>query len=138
MKILVDTNIIIDLLAQRKEFYPEAASLFSRADKGEIQLFVSALSFANTHYILNRDLNSSESKKVLLQFKSLVSTINMSDKIVNLALADNLFKDFEDGIQYYSSMEEGVNLILSRNKKDFKNSSIPVMTAKEFIASNSI
>ena len=52
IRILVDTNIVIDILANQREFYPEAAELFSKADRGELSLYVSSLTFANTNYIL--------------------------------------------------------------------------------------
>jgi hypothetical protein len=58
----------------------------------------------------------------------------IDDKITELALSDDEFPDFEFGLQYYSAIENGIDNIITRNKKDFKNSQIPVMTAKKFIA----
>lgn len=53
-RLLIDTNIIIDLLSKRDKFYEEAADLFSRADKKELELTISSLTFANTNYILSK------------------------------------------------------------------------------------
>ena len=133
-RILIDTNIIIDLLARRKEFYNEAAALFSLADKRELQLTISALTFANTSYVLSKLSSPKEAKEILRKFKVLVEILSLNDKIIVLALSDNDFKDFEDGLQYYSAIENKIDVILSRNKKDFKNSKIPVLTAKEYLA----
>jgi len=133
--ILIDTNIVIDLLAKRKEFYDEAAALFSLSDKKEIKLYISSLTFANTNYVLSKQKSTKEAREILRKFKVLVNIINLDDKIIELALSDEAFSDFEDGLQYYSAIENNINLILTRNKKDFKNSKIPILNAKEFLAS---
>ncbi len=133
-RILVDTNIVIDLLAQRKEFYDEASELFSLADRKEINLTISSLTFANTNYILSKQKSPKQAREILRKFKVLVEVLNLNDKIIELALSDELFPDFEDGLQYYSAIENNVDMIVTRNKKDFKNSKIPVLTAREYLA----
>ena len=60
--------------------------------------------------------------------------MSLDDKITELALSDDSFLDFEDGLQYYSAIENQIDVIITRNKKDFKKSKIPVLTAKEFLA----
>lgn len=133
-RVLIDTNIVIDLLAMRKDFYGEAADLFSRADKKELVLAISALTFANTNYILTKLKSTKEAREILRKFKLLVEIVSLDEKITQLALSDDDFPDFEDGLQYYSAMENQIDIIITRNKKDFKNSKIPVLTAKEFMA----
>lgn len=133
-RLLVDTNIVIDLLSKRDEFYDEAADLFSRADKKELKLAISALTFANTNYILTKLKSAKESREILRKFKVLVELLSLDDKITELALSDTAFPDFEDGLQYYSAIENEIDIIITRNKKDFKNSKIPVLSAKEFLA----
>ena len=134
-RILIDTNIVIDLLAKREEFYNEAAELFSLSDKKEIKLHISSLTFANTNYVLSRQKSAKETREILRKFKVLVEVLNLDDKIIELALSDEKFSDFEDGLQYYSAIENDADLILTRNKKDFKNSKLPVLTTKEYLAS---
>lgn len=133
-RLLVDTNIVIDLLAKRERFYDEAADLFSRADKKELQLAISSLTFANTNYILSKLKSAKEAREILRKFKVLVELLSLDDKITELALSDDNFPDFEEGLQYYSAIENQIDVIITRNKKDFKNSIIPVLTAKEFLA----
>jgi predicted nucleic acid-binding protein len=133
-RLLIDTNIVIDLLAKREEFYTEAATLFSLADQKLITLTTSSLTFANTNYILSKLKNAKEARAILRKFKVLIETLSLDDKIVELALSDAKFTDFEDGLQYYTAIENNVEIIITRNKKDFKNSTIPVMTAKEYLA----
>lgn len=130
-KVFVDTNIVLDLLEKRKEFYREAQRLFTLADQGDVRLFVSALTIANTHYLLYKHLGM-EARKVLSKFKTLVNVLAVNDKILDLALASDL-TDFEDAIQYYSALEFQMDVIITRNKKDFKNSSLPIFTANEYL-----
>ena len=134
-KLLVDTNIVIDLLAKREPFYIEAAELFSLADKKQVYLYVNSLTFANTYYILNKNTDAKTARSVLRKFKTLIIVLNIDDKIIELSLNDSNFNDFEDAIQYYSALENDLNIILTRNLKDFKKSQLPVMTARQFINS---
>jgi len=131
-KILVDTNIVLDLLVKREEFYQEAQELFTLADHKDVKLYISSLTIANIHYILTRNLKSDETRKILIKFKVLVEVLPMTDKILELALVSD-FKDFEDAIQYHTALEHEMDLILTRNKKDFKKSVLPVLTAKEYL-----
>jgi predicted nucleic acid-binding protein len=131
-KIFVDTDIILDLLSKRVPFYIPSAMLFSLADKGHIKLFVSSLSFANLNYVLSRQYNASQARKLLLKFKTLVTVLAVNDKIIDLALSSD-FKDFEDGIQYFTAIENNLKTFLTRNLKDFKVAQIPVMTAEQFL-----
>lgn len=133
-RVLVDTNIVIDLLAERQPFYKEAAELFSLADEEKLFVAISSLTFANTNYVLTKLKSAREARVILRKFKVLVHILTLDDKITELALNDDEFPDFEDGLHYYSASENRMKAILTRNKNDFKNSKIPVLTAKEFLA----
>jgi len=130
--IFVDTNIIIDLLAKRELFYKDAQALFTLSDKKEIQLCISSLSFANAYYSIVKHHKDIDAKKYLAKFKVLVKVLPLEDKAIELALASD-FNDFEDGLQYFIAMDNESDIIITRNKKDFKNAKIPVMTAGEYI-----
>ncbi len=132
-KLFIDTNIVIDLLAERDPFYEDAAKLFSLSDKNKVKLSVSSLTFANTNYLLQKTNSASTAKEILRKFKILTAVLSLNDKIIDLALNDNGFGDFEDAIQYYSAIENSQEILITRNLKDFKTSKIPVMTASEFI-----
>lgn len=134
-KILVDTNIVLDLLAKREEFLTEAQELFTLSDQNKVKLYVSALTFANTYYILSQKLKLNDTRSVLRRFKVLVKVLPLNEKIINLSL-DSEFKDFEDAIQYYTGIENNIDIILTRNLKDFKLSRIPVLTARDYLKIN--
>lgn len=133
-QILIDTNIVLDLLARRMPFYTEAAELFSLADKKIIVLSLSSLSLANTHYVLARFKSESATRRILRKLKVLVSVLSFDEKIADLALNSD-FKDFEDAIQYFTAIENGQELIITRNMTGYRHSRLPVMTAREFIES---
>lgn len=130
--VFVDINIVIDLLQKRENFYQEAQELFTKADRKKLKLYISALTFTNTYYILSKYYSFSEAKKILSKFKVLVEVLPTTDKIIDLALASD-FNDFEDAIQFYTALESNLHVIITRNKKDFKNNLIPVFSAKEFL-----
>ena len=133
-KIFVDTDIILDLLAKREPFYKFAAEVFSEADQGNIQLFVSSLSFSNLNHLLSSQYSSNQARKKLQIFKTLVSVLAVNDKVVELALASE-FKDFKDGLQYFTATENSLRILLTRNLKDYKAAKISVMTANQYLKS---
>ncbi|WP_282775585.1 type II toxin-antitoxin system VapC family toxin [Phaeodactylibacter xiamenensis] len=132
-KLFIDTNIVLDLLGQRVPFYQDAAMLFSLADRKEVKLYVSSLSFANANYILSKLKSKEEARAILTRFKVLVEVLALDDKILELSLNDDAFSDFEDGLQYYTALENESDVIITRNLRDFKTSAIPVMTAGQYL-----
>lgn len=134
-KLFIDTNIVIDLLSRREPFFQESAKLFSLADKKKVELTVSSLTIANTSYTLLRQMDSNKAKSVLRKLRLIVKILPLDDKIVGLALNDETFSDFEDGLQHFTAIENNQEIIITRNLKDFKNSTIPAMTAQQFLES---
>lgn len=132
-KVLVDTNVVLDLLAKREPFYVQSLQIFSLADKNVVELVISTLSLVNAHYILNDAMKIKDPRSIVRKFKVLVTSFELNDKIVELALNDSNFKDFEDGIQYYTALESQCELIITRNLKDFRKSAIPVLSPKEYL-----
>ncbi|MBK8807529.1 MAG: PIN domain-containing protein [Bacteroidales bacterium] len=132
-KLFVDTNIVIDLLSRREPFFDEAAELFSLADRKQIEISVSSLTIANTSYALLRQMDSNKAKSVLRKLRLILTVLPLDDKVVGLALNDETFSDFEDGLQYFTAIEAEQELIITRNLKDFKSSKLPTMTARQFI-----
>ena len=131
-KVFVDTDIVLDLLGNREPFYSHSAQLFSEADKGKIRIHVSSLTFSNLNYILSRQYSVDQARKKLLKFKTLVTVLSVTDKVVELALSCD-FKDFEDGLQYFTAIENNLKTLLTRNLKDYKTADITVMTAEQFL-----
>ena len=132
-RVFVDTNIIIDMLGKRINFYEQSQDFFTYALDNTVEIFVSTLSFANTHYILSEQMKKPRVRNTLRKFKTLVTVATFDDKILELSLGDE-FKDFEDGIQYFIALENSCEVVVTRNKKDFRNSQIPILSPKEFLS----
>jgi predicted nucleic acid-binding protein len=133
-KVFIDTDIALDLLSERKPHYYPAAQLFTLADQDKLSIYVSSLSFSNLYYLLSRLYSQAESRRILSTFKILVKVLAVDDKIVDLSL-NSVFKDFEDAIQYYTATENQVDILLTRNLKDYKAARITVMTAEDYLLS---
>lgn len=131
-KVFVDTDIIYDLLGKRDPFYLAAAQLFTLADEGKVQIFISALSLANLHYLISKKRSAEEATEILRKFKVLVHVAPLNDKIIDLVL-NSEFSDFEDALQYYSALQNEIEVLLTRNLKDYRKAQITVLTAQDFI-----
>ena len=134
-KVFVDTNVALDLLEGREPFKVDAERLFSLADRGRVDAHVSSLSFANMHYVLRKHLGDARAAQVLRKFRSLVKVVSLDQGAVDFALQDQEFPDYEDALQYFSALQNGMDVIITRNLKHFKHTKIPCMTAGEFLRS---
>ena len=131
MKIFVDTNILVDLIADRKPFSKFAIQLFSKAEVGKLELYTSSHSIATTHYLLKKYVDEKELREVLFNLLEYLNIVAINLDILKKGLKSK-HKDFEDAIQIISAYSiEKMDCIVTRNIKDFKNSEIPVYTPDE-------
>ncbi len=128
----IDTDIVLDLLLARAPHFNPAARLFSLIESGKVRGHVSALTFANLHYVLRRALSGPETVRHLRKLRLLLHVAPLTDRVVDQALASE-FKDFEDALQNYTVSENGLNCLITRNKRDYKNAAVPVYTAEEYL-----
>ncbi len=131
-KLFLDTNIMLDFLGERIPFYTSIAKIMTLADCHEVEVCVSALSYANVNYFLTKYETSKIAKEKLKKFSMLSEIISVTAKTIELGL-NSKFEDFEDSLQYFCAIDGDADIILSRNQKDFKESKIPVMTAEEYL-----
>ena len=132
IEIFIDTDVLIDLLAERTPYYNDAAIIFSLADNGLIKIYISSLCFSNIHYIISKLKSKNESIKALRKLRILVNVLNVNANTIDSALNSD-FKDFEDAIQYFTALQNQVSMIITRNTKDYNVSQLPVKTPAEFI-----
>ena len=132
IKVYVDCDVVLDLLTQRDPFYLYAAEFFKHVENKKVKAFASPLIFTNVHYILRKSFSAKETKNKLLKLRLLLSLVSIDSHILDLALSSG-FKDFEDAVNYYAAIENNIPFFVTRNKKDYKKSQIPVYTAQEFI-----
>ena len=131
--IFLDTNVLIDFFADRKPFSIEAARLFNYSFKKKISIYISAVSYNNIYYILRQSCSHTETIKMLTELSEWTDIIDVSKDIINKSLKSD-FKDFEDAIQYNCAKSlNKIDFIVTRDTKDFKKSSLPILTPKEAV-----
>ena len=136
-KVFVDTDVILDLLAQRIPHFHFSAVLFTFAEMKKLELYTTPLILANTFYILRKQLGNDEAKKHLRKLRILLHIIDSSESVIDKALNSD-FADFEDAIQYYTALENKITLILTRNLRDYKKASVVVQTPEAFLVSQKL
>jgi len=127
MRIFIDTNVLIDLLCER-EGYEQAGHILALSDNPQCVLYTSVLSIANLAYILRKALYQSLNK-----LSNRLNISPMTQESFERALSLEA-SDFEDALQYYSALQADCEVIITRNKKDFKFSEIAVCSPDEFLA----
>ena len=131
--IFLDTNIVIDFLADRKPFSLFAAKLFNFSVLGKAKIFISAVSYNNIYYILRQSHSSAETVKLLDELSELTEIADVTKSIIKKSLKSD-FKDFEDAIQYNCALSLAkVDFIVTRDTKDFKKSTLSIMTSEEAV-----
>ena len=132
IRALIDTNVLLDHLAQRTSFYQDAATIFSMVDDGSMIGIVSSLSIVNCAYVLPKHYDG---KAVLEKIKEMLRIFTISNvDTTMLEDAANLTPyDYEDAVQYLSALPYRPDVIITRDKKGFNDFGILVMTPTEFV-----
>ena len=132
--LFLDTNVIIDVLANRQPFSNSAAKLFDLAEKGKLSLMISALSYSNIYYIIKKTCTNKEMISLLRDLESLTETLDVTKEIISKSLTSDL-KDFEDAIQYNTALAyKKVSAIVTRDVKDYKGSKLTILTPDEVLS----
>ena len=133
-RIFIDTNVMLDLLGERDPFYEPIAKIATLAEKEKLTMVASPISFATVNYFLSKYESSNIAREKLRKFKILTEICSIDERTIEKALNSSI-KDFEDALQYFGATESECEIIITRNGKDFKQSLLPIMTAKEFLSS---
>ena len=133
--LFIDTDIIIDFLTDRKPYSREAAIIFTLIEQKKLKGYASSLTFSNLYYVLRK---IEPHKKVLAKLDSIskmLTVLNVREQNIRDAIESG-FPNFEDSIQYFCALDcKRVEVIITRNTKDYKNSNLPVMTPGDFLKS---
>jgi len=132
-KLFVDSDVVIDFFTDREPHANPASKLFELNERGEIKLYLSAVSINNIYYITRRYLGHKNTLGVIEDLTEMTEILGTTKNEITQALKNN-FKDFEDSIQYSTALTiKGIEAILTRNIKDYKNSAIAVMTPLNYL-----
>jgi len=132
MKILLDTNIILDYALERSEFIENAREIMKLSYSRSLDAYISASSVTDIYYIVRK---SKSKEQALLFLQNILSFIDVAgvNKIIALQALNSNFNDFEDAMQNFSASNSGVEIIVTRNKQDFKTSQLQIFEPSEFI-----
>lgn len=132
-KLFVDSDVVIDFFTDRDPHANPASELFELNEQGNVRLYLSAISINNIYYIVMRFLGHKKALEVIEALSEMTEIVGTTKKEIIQALKNN-FADFEDSIQYSSALTiKDVDAIITRNIKDYRNSSIAVMTPLNFL-----
>jgi len=134
MRVFLDTNIVIDFYDKREKFYYPAAIIFDLAYKRKIQIYVSAITFVNAFFLLRKSYERDDLYHSMQGLASICEITDVDKNIIKRSLAEKR-KDFEDSVQYESSLPYEVDVIITRNKKDFKDFASNVQSPEDFLNS---
>jgi len=132
-KLFVDSDVVIDFFTDREPHANPASELFELNEQGNIKLYLSAVSINNIYYIVRRFLGHKKTLEVIETLTEMTEIVGTTKKEIIQALKNN-FTDYEDSVQYSSALTiKDLDVILTRNTKDYRNSSIAVMTPSNFL-----
>lgn len=133
MKVLIDTNIVLDLLLEREPFIESALSLFEQIEQGKLIGYIAATTITNIFYII-RKAESNEAAIAAVQRLLVGLQFCPVDRVVVTTALETGLKDFEDGIQLACATLNQLEAIVTRDLKDFSNASLPIWSIADALA----
>ncbi|MEG3868992.1 MULTISPECIES: PIN domain-containing protein [unclassified Microcoleus] len=132
MKILIDTNIIVDVALDREPFFSESDRILTFVEEAKIQGYISASTFSDLYYIIRRDRGRDWTLDFLRQLATFCQVATVDNSVISMALTCN-FKDFEDAIQYSTAVINRIDAIVTRNPRDFPVTTPRILTPNQLI-----
>jgi predicted nucleic acid-binding protein len=133
-KVLFDTNIILDIALKRTPFFQDANDLFILIDQKKITAYITATTITDIYFIAKKERGHEEAISFLENLLELVDVVGVDKEVIFHALSLKII-DFEDAIQISASELNRIDTIITRNKSDFRNTSLEVLTPKDFLKS---
>ena len=132
MRVLFDTNVVLDVLLERHPFSETAAAIFSGVEKGEIVGFLCATTITTIYYLVSKAFNRNKADECIKKLLNLFEIAAVNRPVLETARNLN-FKDFEDAVIYASAIHSGCNCVVTRNARDFSRTEISVFSPEEFL-----
>lgn len=134
MKLLIDANILLDVLQKREPYYQDSSTIWKLCETEQVQGFVSVLTLANIVYVMRKELTPRIIEEILEKLGLIFEFTELSTS--DLFLASRMkWDDFEDAMQSATAHRIHADFIITRNGKDFRESSVSALAPKEFLAS---
>ena len=132
MKILFDTNVILDLLLKRESFYVDAHALVAKVELGEIKGYLCATTITTIHYFLAKQEGKAKALQILNTLLKIFEVANVTRAVLEDAIEIDDY-DYEDAVLYKSAYYIGAHFIVTRDKKGFKKSTVPALLPDEML-----
>lgn len=132
-KILLDTNIILDIALKREPHFADSAILIKKLDEKNIFAFITATTITDIYYISKKAKNHNTAIKFIKNLLQVVDILGVNKEIILLSLQSEL-PDFENAVQLNSAELNSIKTAITRNKKDFKNTNLKIETPGEFLS----
>ncbi len=132
MKLFLDTNVVIDVIAAREPFVADSQAIFNLCETGKVQGSVSALTLCTLSYVLRKFVTPGTMRTKLREFRSVLTPIDLTVSLLDKAISSSI-SDFEDAVQFYTAVYSEVDYIITRNVKHFPQDNIPVLTPTNFL-----
>ncbi|MCR4954920.1 MAG: PIN domain-containing protein [Treponema sp.] len=133
MRVFYDSNVILDILLNRTEFVTDSTAALKLSEIKKVKGFISVVSLTDIFYLVTKNLSDKSLAISKIQPLLEIVSIAKADRRVAEKALNSGWKDFEDAVQYYVAKKARCKCIVTRNKKDFRLSEIPVYTPTEFI-----
>ena len=131
-KIFIDSDVILDVILQRNPYFADSQKVLAQIELNIIEGFTSSLILANCHYIIENLKNKQKANDVIRKLRSILTILPFADKEIGESLSSS-FNDFKDGIQHFIANNNKVNILITRNIKDFSTSSLTILTPRAFL-----
>ena len=133
MKLFLDTNIVIDVLAAREPFVADSRAVFNLCETGKANGCISALTLCTISYVLRKLVTPVTMRTKLRDLRNVLTPIDLSVSLLDKAISSTI-ADFEDAVQFYTAVYSEADYIITRNVKHFPQENIPVLTPTDFLA----
>lgn len=133
MRVMLDTDVTLDFLLGRKPFFETASELFELNANGIFDAYISGITPINVFYLGRKVVGAPKIRQGIADLLKLVRISNVTLESLKKAL-DLPFADYEDAVQHCCATAEGLEAIVTRNVRDYKNSILPVFTPAEFLS----
>jgi len=131
-RLLLDTNIILDIALKREPHFELSSKIFELIDKKRIIGYITASTVTDIYYISRKEKGNEIAIEFISNLIEIVDVIGVDKSIIIKALKSNI-KDFEDAVQVSAAENYEIEIIVTRNKSDFLNSGLEILTPKELI-----
>jgi predicted nucleic acid-binding protein len=133
LRILFDTNVVLDLLLDRQPFAAPAAELLSKAEAGIISGYLCATTVTTIHYLARKVIGARKAKRQVRMLLSIFEIASVNRAALEGAL-EGRFRDFEDAVLHEAARLVNADAIVTRNVEDFEESELPVYSCEEMLS----